>query len=153
MSELDDRRPGARREDLECTLHPFGSLGDYTFVVVVSVYMGRLMLSRHKKRMTWETQGGHIEAGESPAEAAARELREESGACEFTLMPVCDYCGYNKFASANGCVFYADIIRMGDMPESEMAAVKLFDVIPEELTYPNVTPRLIAEAFGRVPRG
>lgn len=34
-----------------------------------------------------------------------------------------------------------------------MAAVKLFDVIPEELTYPNVTPRLIAEAFGRVPRG
>ena len=147
MSVLDDIRPGARREDLECTLHPFGSLGDYVFVVVVSVYNGKLMLSRHKKRTTWETQGGHVEAGETPAQAAARELAEESGAKKFTVVPVCDYYGYNKFGAANGAVFYAEITETGELPESEMAETRLFDGIPENLTYPKVTPRLIEEAL------
>lgn len=146
MSVLDDTRPGARRGDLECTIHPFGSLGSYVFVVVVSEYNGRLMLSRHKKRATWETQGGHIEPGEAPMEAAGRELSEESGAKVFELTPVCDYYGYNEFGSANGCVFHAEITEMGDMPESEMAETALFDNMPDELTYPKVTPKLVNEA-------
>lgn len=148
MAKLDDTRPGARREDLECELHPLGSLGEYTFVVVVSEYNGRLMLSRHRRRATWETQGGHIEPGETPAEAAARELSEESGAVEFTLTPVCDYRGWNSFGTSNGCLFHAKITRCGDMPESEMAETALFDGIPPELTYPKVTPALIIAARG-----
>ena len=146
MSVLDDRRPGARREDLECTIHPFGSLPEPGFVVVVSEYKGKIMLSRHRKRMTWETQGGHIEDGETPEQAARRELIEESGAREFLLTPVCDYHGYNKFGAANGSVFRAEIIELGSMPDSEMAEIGFFDEMPEELTYPKVTPRLFAEA-------
>lgn len=153
MSALDDVRPGARRGDLECTIHPFGSLGDYVFVVVVSEYKGKLMLSRHKERMTWETQGGHIEPGETPMDAASRELMEESGAKIFTLTPVCDYYGYNKYASSNSCLFHAEIAEMGDMPDSEMAETGLFDDIPKELTYPNVTPKLICEARKQKKRG
>lgn len=153
MSGFDDTRPGARRGDLECTVHPFGSLGDYVFVVVVSEYNGKLMLSRHKKRATWETQGGHIEPGEAPMDAARRELSEESGAKVFELIPVCDYCGYNKFGAANGAVFYAEISEMGILPESEMAETALFDEIPEELTYPKVTPKLIFEARKLKKRG
>src|SRR5450759_3451320 len=34
----------------------------------------RLVLCRHRDRSTWETPGGHIEPGESPREAAVREL-------------------------------------------------------------------------------
>ena len=45
------------------------------------------MLSRHKNRSTWETQGGHIEGGESLIEAAGRELYEESGAVKYLLSP------------------------------------------------------------------
>ena len=153
MSGLDDTRPGARREDLECTIHPFSSLGDYGFVVVVSEFGGKLMLSRHKKRNTWETQGGHIEPGETPMEAARRELSEESGAKEFALTPVCDYYGYNKFGAANGAVFYAEISKMGMLPESEMAETALYEEIPEKLTYPNVTPKLIFEARKLKKRG
>ena len=41
--------------------------GDYKYVVVFSRYQGRLLLSRHKERRTWETQGGHVEPGETPA--------------------------------------------------------------------------------------
>ena len=40
---------------------------------------------------TWETQGGHIEAGEQPLDAAKRELFEESGAVDFDIQPLCDY--------------------------------------------------------------
>ncbi len=153
MSTLDDKRPGARRSDLMCTVHPYGSLGDYVFVVVVSEYDGKLLLSRHKKRDTWETQGGHVEAGETPLDAATRELEEESGAVRFDIFPVCDYYGYNQFGSANGAVFRAVIYEMGELPESEMAETRLFEEIPQELTYPNVTPKLIEEAHRSVKRG
>lgn len=146
MSGLDDIRTGARREDLECTIHPFGSLPDLVFVVVVSEYNGKIMLSRHRERATWETQGGHIETGETPEEAARRELMEESGAKEFVLRPVCDYHGFNKYGAANGSVFHAEITGIGDMPVSEMAEVGFFDELPEELTYPKVTPRLFEQA-------
>ncbi len=153
MSTLDDKRIGARRSDLECTVHPYGSLGNYMFVVVVAEYEGRLLLSRHKKRDTWETQGGHVEAGETPMDAARRELAEESGAVKFDIFPVCDYYGYNKYGSANGAVFRAEIYEMGELPESEMAETRLFDEIPDGLTYPNVTPKLIEEARMSAKRG
>lgn len=36
------------------------------YVVIFSRYQGRWLFSRHRQRTTWETQGGHIEAGEHP---------------------------------------------------------------------------------------
>ena len=44
-------------------------LNKYKYVVICSYYEGRYMLSRHSKRTTWETQGGHIEVGETPMDA------------------------------------------------------------------------------------
>ena len=61
------------------TVHPLGSLSDYKFVVVMARHAGGLLLCRKKGRDTWETPGGHIEAGETPFEAAKRELQEETG--------------------------------------------------------------------------
>lgn len=68
-----------------------GSLETYKYVVVLSKYNGKILLSRHKDRTTWETQGGHIEDGETPLDAAKRELYEESGAIDFDIEPLCDY--------------------------------------------------------------
>ncbi len=135
-----------RRSALQCRVAPLGQMGGYVFVVVVSEFQGKLMLSRHRDRDTWETQGGHIEPGETPLEAARRELYEESGVTEFEIIPVCDYLGYNATGQAAGQVFYAKIARMGPMPESEMAETGLFEVLPENLTYPQVTPKLYAQA-------
>ena len=41
-------------------IFPLGSFEQYTYVVVLSKMDGKILLSRHKDRDTWETQGGHI---------------------------------------------------------------------------------------------
>lgn len=135
------------KSELQCTIHPLGALGTYKYVVVCSRYEGKWLLSRHKVRSTWETQGGHIEPGETPMDAARRELYEESGVTDAQIIPVCDYYGYVADRHANGMVFVAGIHHLGTLPESEMQEVRLFEKLPENLTYPNVTPRLMEEAY------
>lgn len=127
-----------------CKLFEYNTLKEYKFVVVLSQYYGKILLSKHKERSTWETQGGHIESGETPLEAAKRELYEESGALEYDITPLCDYRVENPTTNQgnNGVVFVADIKKLGNIPESEIAMVKEFDVLPSNLTYPDITPVL-----------
>ena len=100
-----------------------------------------MVLSRHKQRITYETQGGHIEPGETPGQAARRELWEESGAAEYDLVPLCDYWAGDEHGWATGQVFVADVRRFEALPESEMAEIRFFDTLPENLTYPDLTPK------------
>lgn len=130
-------------EPLKCKVLPKGSLDDLKYVVVCSLYKDKILLSRHKERDTWETQGGHIEEGETPLEAAKRELYEESGVTDATLIYCCDYIGYTSNRHANGATFIALVNELGELPESEMAETRLFDLLPDELTYPFVTPLLV----------
>lgn len=127
-------------------IYEVGALKTYKYVVVLSTYSGKLMLSRHKARTTWETQGGHVEPGETPMEAARRELYEESGAVEYDIRALCDYWAGDEVTGkgATGMVFHAEIHRLGPMPESEMAEVRLFDGLPGNLTYPAITPEIHA---------
>ena len=115
-------------------------------MVVCSFYRGELLLSRHRARSTWETQGGDIEPGETPLKAAQRELFEESGVARADIYPVCDYFGYDAVSSANGRVFLAAVHEIGPLPESEMKEVRGFTTLPGNLTYPSVTPVLVARA-------
>lgn len=123
---------------------PIGELKEYKYVVILSQYEGKMLLSRHKDRETWEIQGGHIEAGETPIEAAKRELYEESGAVKYYIAPICDYWAGSddETSGANGMVFKAIIHELGEIPYSEMAEVKQFDKLPVNLTYPAITPVL-----------
>lgn len=131
---------------MRCETYPLHTLGTYQFVVILSVYHGKLMLSRHKNRSTWETQGGHIEGGESPIEAAGRELYEESGAVKYLLSPAFDYRAGDGTLWGNGVVFIAEIDEIGALPESEMAEVTFFHQLPPDLTYPEITPVLLQKA-------
>lgn len=131
------------RQDLKCKCYPCGTLKNMKYVVVCSFYQGKIMLSRHKQRNTWETQGGHIEEGETALAAAKRELYEESGVENADFYPVCDYLGYDQTGSAEGAVFLAVVHQMGTLPDSEMKEAALFSVLPENLTYPMVTPELM----------
>lgn len=127
-----------------CKTFALGEIEDYKYVVIISKYNGKILLSKHKERTTWETQGGHIEKGETPLQAAKREVYEESGAVQFEIASLCDYwVGESDMVNgAAGVVFAANIAQLGKMPESEMEEVKTFQCLPENITYPTITPVL-----------
>lgn len=129
-----------------CNILPLESAGNYKFVVVLSRYQNKILLSRHHERTTWETQGGHIEEGETPMESARRELFEESGALDYVIKPLFDYEAGDEGGSAAGMVFYADVQTLSQLPASEMAETSVFKSLPENLTYPGITPRLFTKA-------
>ena len=126
---------------MECKIYPFNTLNDYVFSDIMALHRGKWILCKHKKRNTWESPGGHIEADESPLEAAKRELYEETVAMHFHIEPLCDYL-FNgeingKYFKGNGKVFFAIVHTLGELPlYSEMEKIELFDSLPDELTYP-----------------
>jgi 8-oxo-dGTP diphosphatase len=93
---------------------------------------------RHRLRETWEMPAGHIENDESALSAAKRELYEETGATHFSLRTVCDYSCDWQGETKSGRIFFANIQQLGILPEMEIAEVKLFNNLPEELTYPDI---------------
>ena len=116
------------------------------FAVISAFFQGKWVFVRNKMRETWEIPGGHREIGEDINDTAKRELFEETGAKVFEIRPICDYlCDYclteDKEASY-GRLFYAEIKELGDLPESEIGEVKLFDKLPKKLTYPEIQPHL-----------
>lgn len=121
---------------------PLNTFPAHKYVVTFARYRDKWLFSRHRSRATWETQGGHIEEGETPLQAARRELYEESGATEFTITPMFDYWAGDRTGSAVGVIFLAEITQLGGLPNSEMAEVRTFDALPENLTYPEITPFL-----------
>lgn len=64
-----------------------------TIAIVALVASGRVLLGhRHPSRRwypdCWDLVGGHVEPGESPAQAARRECREEIGVDVLDLHPI-----------------------------------------------------------------
>ena len=127
---------------MNCKAYELNYLKDYNYVVIIAKYQGKWVLCRHKKRETWETAGGHIESGETPLDAAKRELFEETGATSFDIKPIFDYWAGDETSWANGMVFYAEIKELNDLPESEMEKIEYFETLPSNLTYKDITPKL-----------
>ena len=126
---------------MEFKMYPFDTLENYFGVDIVAVYKGKWIFCKHKGRVTWENPGGHIDAGETPLEAAKRELYEESGAANFDIEPLCDYFIdveiNGKHYRGNVQVYFAVVHALDELPAyTEMEKIELFDNFPSELTYP-----------------
>lgn len=121
----------------------------YKYAIIVSRCQGQWVFVRHKDRPTFEIPAGHREPGEKIEDTADRELREETGATEFNLWPVCafripqyDDLG-ERIDTVASLLCYAEISCLGPLASDiEIAEVILADSLPENLTYPEIQPRL-----------
>ena len=125
------------------------------FAVVISKAEGKWVFCKHRERTTWEVPGGRREPEEAILETARRELREETGAIDFSLRPVCVYSvkGKNSINKHDddisyGMLFVAEIFSFGEL-HSEIEEIRITEELPESWTYPEIQPKLMDEATQR----
>ena len=97
-------------------------------VLVVPLYHGEFVFTCHETR-GWELPGGKVEPNESPAEAAAREVWEETGAViEETALQIGEYMVEDEQGDTfYKAIFVAHVERIEERPAGfETTDVTLF---------------------------
>ncbi len=125
------------------------------FAVIISKSKGKWVFCKHRERDTYEIPGGHREEKETILETAKRELREETGAIDFEIKPICIYSvkGRTKVNKSMedesfGMLFLADITSFGEL-NNEIEKVILVENLVDNWTYPLIQPKLIEEVKQR----
>lgn len=139
---------------LEVNFHPMIDIPDerLQYAVIMAQEDGKWLVCRHRDRTTWEIPGGHREPCESIEQAARRELYEETGVTDAELTPVEVYSVIREDGvTSYGMLFLARVKARGELPaNSEMQKVKAVHLLPQELTYPDIQPKLFSRAQYRL---
>ena len=125
------------------------------FAVIIARHNGKWVFCKHKERDTFEVPGGHRETGEKIEDTAVRELKEETGAVDFNIKPVCVYSvkgktrvNENAAKESFGMLYAAEIFSFEEI-HSEIEKIVLSDDLIRQWTYPLIQPKLISEAKKR----
>ena len=113
------------------------------YAVIVARLSESWVFVRHRERDTWEIPGGHREHGEHIDYTAKRELYEETGAEKFDIRPVCVYSVSDHDCKETfGGLFFAQLGKLGKLPDLEIAEIIMSPRLPDRLTYPAIQPLL-----------
>jgi 8-oxo-dGTP diphosphatase len=138
---------------MNVALYDLHSIDDskLSIATVMARYQDKWIFVRCKEETTWQIPGGHREENESIRQAAFRELIEETGAEQFNLIPICISFVLDGEMESFGVLYYSKIERLGELPDSEIEEVALFETLPKEQSFPDVHPILFekAEEFER----
>lgn len=125
------------------------------FAVIIARTNGKWVFCKHRERDSYEVPGGHREACEDILTTARRELREETGAVDFTITPICVYSVKGKTKinkniddETFGMLFIADIFSFEEL-HSEIESILITDYLVDNWTYPLIQPKLLEEAKNR----
>ena len=125
------------------------------FAVIIAKTNGKWVFCKHCERDTYEVPGGHRECGETILETAIRELKEETGAIDFNIKPICAYSvkgktrvNENMDDETFGMLYYADVFSFEEL-HSEIEKIVITHTLVENWTYPMIQPKLLEEAENR----
>lgn len=148
------------------------------FAVIIAKSGDQWVFCKHRERDTYEVPGGHREPGEDIEAAARRELYEETGALVYTLTPICVYSVSDseepdgresldvshpntdqrnitgqpvicRSEESFGMLYFARIESFEPELHSEIEKIILTEELPDQWTYPEIQPKLLAEAHRR----
>ena len=119
-----------------------GALKTYQYVLAFARYQDKWLYCRIRDEDVFGCACGHIERGETPLEAAKRELFEETGAVRFDITPAFDYAIHFRDESSHSQAFLVHIHELGELPDYEIAEIRLFDALPDKMRFPQILPVL-----------
>ena len=112
--------------------YPLTRLHDFNihYVSLISKHQGKWVICHHKDRDVWDCPGGRIEAGETPIQAARRELYEETGAMQADFHPLYIYEILSDKGLSYGIQYFCNIQEFTALPDYEMDRIDFVNELP-----------------------
>jgi ADP-ribose pyrophosphatase len=123
----------------------YARVDERPFSIVVPLISGKLVMLYNYRyplnEMSLEFPSGHIEPGESPAEAARRELEEEVGYVAGELRPIGEFCPSVR-SSRRAYVFIAEVSKKGSLSRDKCETQRTVILSVEEAYHKLRTARI-----------
>lgn len=123
----------------------YARIDERSFSIIVPVISGRLVMLYNYRyplnEMSLEFPSGHIELGESPEEAARRELEEEVGYVAGELRPIGEFCPSVR-SSQRAHVFITEVSKKGTLSRDKCETQRTVILSVDEVYHKLHTARI-----------
>jgi 8-oxo-dGTP diphosphatase len=127
---------------------------DIQYVSVFARKNQKWLICHERESGYWTCPGGKIEHGETPIQAASRELWEETGSVAVALTPLFIYCIKSDYGLSYGVQYFTLVESVSVLPKFEMDQIDFVIELPlDNFEYPMVHSSLEKEITKLLERG